>query len=241
MAIEPAGRGQHATRCSTQPLARAHERISIATASVAYYLSNDLVFARVDIGFTSRFWEHNVSEPNSPSNNQSSAPDPNSGSDAEKPDPAGQPEDSTGSGVSSSKLLTGGGLMAAFGFVILIIAVRGGKKLIRQAVDDPEPSPPVVTPAPRQHPEFGVWLQTQQKLKTIDSIQRQNKLTDKEMNDVLKTVWRSQNPDTGKRPPWQPVDSNEKSSAVVDDKTAVNDRTKEEPAAEVSEWRKLVN
>lgn len=135
---------------------------------------------------------------------------------APDPTPTGEPNarterqsapDSPDSGNSGpSKLVTGGGLLGALGFIALIIAVRGGKLLARKAIEEPASPPPVVRtgPDPQAARALEHVFARQQTLKTIESLQRQYNLSQDEMIDVLKTVWLEENADSGQRPPWEP-------------------------------------
>ena len=135
---------------------------------------------------------------------------------------------------NSSKLVSGAGIFGAFGFIILIIAIRGGKHLLRNAVEDkPESGQPRQINLPQQNQQFNEWVLAQQKLKRIEQIRKDNKLSEEEMDDVLKTVWTKQNKNAGKRPPWM-------SSNPTED----TDKGKDPPATpykDTVEWRKMVD
>ena len=130
------------------------------------------------------------------------AREPSAGDDNSPPDP----EPSADGG--SSKLLTGGGLVAAFGFIALIIAIRGGKALFRKAIEEPATPPLTVKFGPLPGPGAASGLehvfQRQDTLRKIDALRRQHGLTEEEMAEVLKAVWLEENEGSGERPPWEP-------------------------------------
>lgn len=167
-----------------------------------------------------------MSDSNVPGKNESSAVPPWRAEEP-KSGASDQSTDSKTNSARSSRIVTGAGLMGALGFVVLVIAIRGGKLFVRKAVEDPGPPAAGLTPAtgPGHSAELALWEKSQLKLKAIDVVRRQNKLTEPEMNEILKRVWLEKNKGSGKTLPWIEVDSANKTRF---------------PPTESPDWRKGV-
>ncbi len=109
---------------------------------------------------------------------------------------------------SGASMFTAPGLGGAFVFILLILVLRGGKKVLVDGLDRNQAPDQIVLGRDVSFHDtvsknaLAEWMKNKQNLDDILDCQKQQNLSDDELNSLLKDFWTSQNKDASVFP-WQ--------------------------------------